>query len=221
MVRILGCVIACVCATFGAAHAGQTEDTSTVLAWSRDGSSVLLVKESVHGSSAVTEVSRAYTIASAAGGQTTVELTDTLGTGVESISVEACTKASKQLAKELAARGFTRISVSAAACSGPDRDVVKVSVAVGDPGWVPLPQGRPPSAIELAAWDLVKRAVPTYRPFLPSPACDDPSTLESAVDVATKTGALVVVMEAQSPCEARRHTVVHLFRKTAVGYDGA
>ncbi len=224
MTRWLGSLITCLIATTaGTARAGQTEYTSTLLAWSRDGSSVLLVQHGVHGSRAVTELSSDYTIASAVEARMTLQVTNTLGTGVESVSVAECTNAAKQLAKALVARGFTGVSVSPAACKRADREVVKVSGTVGDPSWVQLPQGREATALELTAWELVKRAVPKYTPFLPHPACasSDAAALDSAVDVATKTGALVVVMEAESPCEALHHTTVHIFRRTGAGYEEA
>ncbi len=204
-----------VLAMSSSAHAMGSDWTADLLAWNTDGSAALIEKQTFRDG----DRSTSFAVVVAGAKAVDLAISSTLredSKDVEQIAVADCVKAAKQLATAVSSNRVAGITVDADQCKSDRRKVVTV-VTGGDVAWVALPQGRTPTAREQTAWDVVKQIAPAYKPFLPVTDC---STSNDTIDVANKSGKLVLVFSSWT-CNSPVRTTVRGFTPTKTGYVDA
>lgn len=209
--KTLGLVLGLLAASTGTAAAMGSDVSVDLVAWNRDGSAAVLATHTFRDGDRSTRYSIVAVGAKpveAAVSQTTRDS----GRDDEQIGLAACKQATAQLAAALTAHHFDGVVAKSARCSDAKRDIVVVTAAVSDAAdrsWVALPQGRSPTARELASWNAAKSVTPAYQPLGLSPgdACDKQT---DTLDVANKSGKLILVF-ASWRCNSPIKTIVHRF----------
>lgn len=218
MRRSMSCPIlasAAVVALHGSAHAMGTDRTAELRAWNRDGSAALIEEQTARDG----DQSRSYAIVAVGAKAVEVTISWTMrqdGKDIEQIAVSDCVQAANRLSTASSANRIAGIAIDATQCKRDRRKVVTVR-ADGDLAWIALPQGRLPTVREQAAWDVVKQVAPAYKPFLPDAGC---TTSNETIDVANKTGRLILVFSAWT-CSNPIRTTVRGFVPTKTGYVDA
>ncbi len=181
------------------------------MAWNRDGTAALLEHRTYWDG----DTSLGYSIVSAGAKPVAVAISQTLradGMDVEQIARTDCTNATVTLASALAARHFDGVMLVADQCNHAERRVLVVgadATRAVEQSWVALPQGRPATAREEAAWAAAKQAVPEYSLFAPSEETCSGSG-HRTVDIAAKSEQLVLVFTLRS-CDSPIKELVHAF----------
>jgi len=211
-------VIAAALAIPLSAHAMGSDRISTLLAWNRDGTAALIEQPSYRDG----DHALGYTVVAVGAKPVTVSISNAMrfdSKDNEQIADTDCATAAKQLASALATNHLTGVDVHADQCKNARRAVVTVAADTErdvEQSWVALPQGRTPTAREQASWDIVKQASPTYQPFVASIDCN---ASHEAIDVANKTGKLVLLFSSTTCNSPTRITVTGFVPKGAAYED--
>lgn len=187
-----------------------------LIGWNDDGSSALLHRHTDRDG----DTSDSYVVVAAGDRQPLADL-QTSGVGYvdathprgETVARASCASALKRLAGALAANHFHGVTVRTDRCASARRtEAVARSVGAAhdvEASWVARPMQRPPSARERASWAVVDTAVPGAKYVYPVDANG------VALDVASKSGKLILVFALTNSGSPERPKVVAFFQTQA------